>query len=89
MANTDSEELKDFISSTIDSIEQGIQGKKEEYCLNGSIKFEIAVVNVTKGEGDIKLFVVDASGKYSNESVSKIAFEIAQPKRTPYQGAVF
>jgi hypothetical protein len=72
----DSEELKSFVSSTIDSIEQGIEGKSKKYCLSGGIKFEIAVVSFKKGEGGIKLFVVDASGKVGNENTSKITFEI-------------
>jgi|WetSurMetagenome_2_1015567.scaffolds.fasta_scaffold108250_2 hypothetical protein len=75
--NVDSEELSNFVSSTISSIEQGLKGKDKKYHLNGSIKFEIAVVNVKKGEGGLKLFVVDASGKVSKENVSKITFEIS------------
>lgn len=72
----DSEELKRFVSSTIESIEQGMAGKNKKYYLSGGIKFEIAVVNVKKGEGGIKLFVVDASGKVGNENTSRITFEI-------------
>jgi len=74
MAKIDSEELASFVSSTIESIEKGLKDKK--YRLSGSIEFEVAVVNIMKGEGGIKLFVVDASGKYGTENVTKIKFKI-------------
>jgi len=76
LAKIDSEELKNFVSSTIESIEEGLKGKK--YRLSGCIEFEVAVVNVKKGEGGLKLFVVDASGKYGKENVSKIKFKIEE-----------
>ena len=78
MAKIDSEELKNFVSSTINSIEEGLKGKK--YRLSGCIEFEVAVVNVKKGEGGLKLFVVDASGKYGKENVSKIKFKIEEDR---------
>ena len=74
LAKLDSEELKNFVSSTIESIEAGLKDKK--YRLSGCIEFELAVVNVKKGEGGLRLFVVDASGKYGKEDVSKIRFKI-------------
>lgn len=78
LAKIDSEELKNFVSSTIDSIEEGLKGKN--YRLSGSIEFEVAVVNVKKGEGGLKLFVVDASGKYGKENISKIRFKIEKER---------
>lgn len=81
----DSEELKELIRSTIQSIEEGVT---EKYQLKGAIEFNLAVVNVKKAEGGIKLLVVDASGKYSKETISKIRFEIepteVRPKRVIY-----
>jgi len=75
MVKINSEELKDFIRSTIESIEEGLKGKK--YSINGNgIEFEIAVVNLKRGEGGLRLFVVDASGQYGKENVSKIRFRI-------------
>ena len=74
----DSEELKDFVSSTIDNIEEGLKGRK--YRLSGSIEFEVAVVNVKKKEGGLKLFVVDASGKSGKEGLSKIKFRIEKDR---------
>jgi len=78
LAKIDSEELKNFVSSTVESIEEGLKGKK--YHLSGCIEFELAIVNVKKGEGGLRLFVVDASGKYGKEDVSKIRFKIEQTR---------
>lgn len=72
----DSEELKELVSSTITSIEEGVKDKENEYQLVGSIEFNLAVVNVKKAQGGIRLLVVDASGKYGKETISKIKFEI-------------
>lgn len=69
----ESEELSDFVGSTIDSIEKGLKGKK--YRLSGSIEFEVAVVNVKKAKGGIRLLVVDASGKYDKKNMTKIKIQ--------------
>jgi hypothetical protein len=74
LAKIEGEELRSYVNSTIESIEEGLKGKK--YRLSGCIEFEIAVVNVKKGEGGLRLFVVDASGKYEKENVSKIRFKV-------------
>jgi hypothetical protein len=76
LVKIDSEELRSFVSSTIESIEGGLKNKNYE--LKGYISFEVAVVNVKKGEGGVKLFVVDASGKFGKENISKIKFEIGK-----------
>lgn len=78
LVSIESKELKDFVSSTIDSVEKGLEGKK--YRLSGSIEFEVAVVNVKKGEGGVKLFVVDASGKFGKENITKIKFKIEKTR---------
>jgi len=74
----ESDELRDFVSSTIDSIENGLEGKK--YRLSGSIEFEVAVVNIKKGKGGIRLLVADASGKIGKENTSKIKFKIEEKR---------
>jgi hypothetical protein len=50
VANIDSEDLKDLVSSTIDSIEKGLKDKK--YLLSGSTEFEVAVV-IFKGKSGV------------------------------------
>lgn len=49
LVNIDSEELKELVSSTITSIEEGMKGKSQKYLIDGSIEFEVAVVSVKKG----------------------------------------
>lgn len=73
----DSEELEELIKSTIASIEKG---KGKDYRLIGNIEFEVAVVNVRKGKGGVRLLVVDASGKYGKETASKIKFKISKKR---------
>jgi hypothetical protein len=53
-----------------------LKGKDKKYYLSTGVEFEVAVVNIKKGEGGFKLFVVDASGEYGKESVSKIRFKV-------------
>jgi len=60
-----------------------LKGKK--YKLSGCIEFEVAVVNVKKGEGGLKLFVVDASGKLGKENVSKIKFKIEEDREPAFR----
>jgi hypothetical protein len=60
MTVIEGEELKSLISSTIDNVEKGIE--KRFYHINGCIEFEVAVVNMKKAEGGIKLYVVKAEG---------------------------
>lgn len=55
-----------------------MEGKK--YRLSGSIEFEVAVVNVKKGKGGIRLLVADASGKIGKENISKIKFKIEKKR---------
>ena len=76
MVTLDSEELKELVSSTITSIEEGMKDKSQKYLIDGSIEFEVAVVNVSKAEGRIKLLVVGANGKLGQENVTKIKFKI-------------
>lgn len=77
LVKIDSEELEELIRSTISSIEKG---KGKDYRLHGSVEFEVAVVNVKKAKGGVKLLVVDASGKYGKETVSKIKFQISKKR---------
>jgi hypothetical protein len=70
-----SEDLKDIVSTTIQSIKQGIA---EEKCgLSGTIKFEVAVAKSSEAKTGFKVFIADAAGKYSKDCLSKISFEIA------------
>lgn len=69
-----SEDLKEIVSTTIESIREGMKGK--ECGVVGTIDFEIAVVKSKGAKGGFRFFIADASGDYSSESVSKIRFKI-------------
>lgn len=69
-----SEDLKDLVSTTIESIREGMKDAK---CgVAGTIDFEVAIVKSKEAKSGFKFFVADASGGYSKESVSKINFKI-------------
>jgi hypothetical protein len=69
-----SEDLRDLISSTIESIREGMKGK--DCGVVGTIKFELAVVKTKGTSGGFKFLIAEVGGNYSKESISKIAFEI-------------
>ena len=73
-----SEDLKEIVSTTIESIREGMKGK--ECGVVGTIDFEIAVIKSKEAKGGLKFLVADASGNYSSESVSKIKFKIMGSK---------
>jgi chromosome segregation ATPase len=70
-----SEDLRDLVSSTINSVREGM---KEEKCgVSGTIKFEVSVAKSKEAKTGFKIFVADASGNYTKDNISKITFEIA------------
>jgi uncharacterized phage infection (PIP) family protein YhgE len=70
-----SEDLRDLVTSTINSIKEGL---KEEKCgVSGTIKFEVSVAKSKEAKTGFKVFVADASGNYTKDNTSKISFEIA------------
>lgn len=69
-----SEDLKDIVSITIESIREGM---KEAKCgVAGTIDFEVAAIKSKEAKGGFKFFIADASGNYSKESISKISFKV-------------
>lgn len=69
-----SEDLKEIVGTTIDSIREGLKGRN---CgVVGMIEFEIAVIKSNEAKGGFKFFIADASGNYSKESISKIKFNV-------------
>ena len=70
-----SKDLKEIVATTIDSIREGLKGKK---CgVAGLIEFEIAVIKSKEAGGGFRLLIADAGGNYSKESVSRIKFSVA------------
>ena len=69
-----SEDLKKIVSTTIESIREGLRGKN---CgVIGQIEFEIAVIKTKEAKGGFRFLVADASGNYCKESVSRIKFNV-------------
>ena len=73
-----SEDLKEIVSTTIESIKEGMKGKGTGVV--GPIEFELAVIKSKGGKGELRFFLADASGNYSKESVSRIKFKVLGSK---------
>ena len=69
-----SEDLKEIVSSTIESIREGLKGK--QCAIIGQVEFEIAVIKSKEAKGGLKFLVADAAGNYCKESVSRIKFNV-------------
>jgi hypothetical protein len=69
-----SDDLKEIVSTSIDSIKEGMKGR--DCGLLGTLKFELAVVKVKEAKGGFKFFIAEAGGNYSSQTVSKITFEV-------------
>lgn len=69
-----SEDLKEIVSTTIDSIKEGLKGR--ECGIVGMIEFEIAVIKSKEAKGGFKFLIADAAGNYAKESISKIKFNV-------------
>lgn len=69
-----SEDLKEIVSTAIDSIKEGMKGRN---CgVLGAIEFEIAVLKSKEAKAGFKFFIADTSGNYSKESISRIKFNV-------------
>lgn len=66
-------ELENFVKSTIESVRRALP---REGRILGPVRFELAVVTTKSAEGGLKIFVVQAGGKYAKEELSRITFEI-------------
>ena len=73
---SESKELEDFVRSACIGIQKGITEGLE---IKFPIEFEVAVV-IQKGVGGVlKLLVVNASGNYAKQKISRIKFKIGKP----------
>ena len=75
MTSNNEVELKDFIKSVLDAISQSVTG---DYHLSHDIELEVAVIKKSRGKAGFNVFVVDAEGKYSKESISRIKIKIGK-----------
>ena len=70
----DSQEIKEIVSSTLNSLAEGLEDKN--CMLAGLVEFELSVIKEGDMKGGFKLILADASGKYSEKRISKIKFSI-------------
>jgi len=68
-------ELEYFVHSACISIEKGVTEGLE---IKFPIEFEVAVVIKKEADGMFKLLVVNDSGNYAKEKVSRIKFKIGK-----------
>lgn len=73
----DSQELQDLVRSTIENVEKGL---KQGWTVSGEVEFEVAVVQMSKTEGGVRLHVVSIGGDRKKEDVTKIKFKIRPPR---------
>jgi len=73
-----SEDLKEIVSTTIDSVKEGMKDRKTGVV--GPIEFEIAVIKTKAGKGGFKFLIAEASGDYAKENISKISFKVISPR---------
>ncbi|WP_151955121.1 trypco2 family protein [Sphingomonas sp. EC-HK361] len=79
-----SEELRDFITSTLSAITDGVAHSAHgaSFHLASNVKFDVAitVTNESEAGGGLRLHIASAGAKMSaqNESVSKITFEVGR-----------
>ena len=69
-----SQEIKELVGSALASLTEGLEGTN--CMIAGLVDFEIAVIKVGDMKGGFKLILADASGKYSEKSISKIKFSV-------------
>lgn len=66
-------ELKDFIRASCNAIQAGVG---DDFKIEGSIRFSLAVINKLEKGGALKIYVATARGKYNKEEISKLEFKV-------------
>ena len=72
----ESKELEDFVRSACIGIQKGITEGLE---IKFPIEFEVSVVIQKGADKELKVLVVDASGDYAKQKISRIKFKIGKP----------
>lgn len=72
------QDVENFIRAFLDGIKKGV-GDNDH--ISGDIEFELAVVKTTAGGGRLKIFVVDAEGKYSRKKISMVKFKVTPEQK--------
>ena len=75
MEETSSTSLKEVVRSTIEQIKQGLpRGCR----LQGTVDFDLAVVNLADASDEVDLRVVQFGGNVSQQEVQRITFRVAE-----------
>jgi len=72
----ESEQLENYIKSTITAIKNGLKGTGFE--IGKPIEFDLAIVNTSEGGGGLKIYVAKAEGKLKSEEINHIKFEVRE-----------
>lgn len=81
----DSDELRDYISSVVESIEKALPS---DYALKGGIKFKIGVRNSIQVDGSVKLLIVGVGANRTSEHDATFEFEILNPTKQIFQDRI-
>ncbi len=78
----DAKELTEYIDTVLRAIDEGMKNNNNFYIApQDKITIELAIINSKKAEGGVKIFVLNAGGKYNKDEISKITIPISR-KRT-------
>lgn len=69
-----SQELQEYIRSTVLAIKNGAEGTG--FKISKPIEFSVAVTNVAEAGGGLKIYVAKAEGKLKSEEINHIKFEV-------------
>ena len=67
------EELSEYVQSVLKTLEDGI---KNPFMLNGPVKFQIGVRNISEKDGSLRLSIAGIGANRSKEENAKIEFEV-------------
>ena len=69
-----SQEIKEIVSSTLNSLAEGLENK--DSMIAGFVEFELSIIKEGNMKGGFKLILAEASGKYDEKRISKIKFSV-------------
>jgi hypothetical protein len=76
-----SQELRDFLSSSLGAIKKGIDDAGS-FTIDEPIEFNLAVVNIKEGSGGVKIYVANADTKFKSKEISRIKIRVQPNKKS-------
>ena len=80
--NYDEKDIENFIRSVLDGIDNAL-GKNKYISSDDGVDFNLAVVKTKTGSSGFKIFVAEAEGKYSSETMSTVKFTVKKRPDKP------